>query len=191
MLDAFPHGSARDSGEDVLAIVLGLTFALQMSPVWNLLEPALLRREACRMAWPLLRGGMVGLIAFGCWLVPEVEGMVAISGSIGFSLIGFILPGLFYIRIFASSPGIPTSSTPNGEWEGPRPCWWRRTKAAARRIPGALNRDRLLGRSASWGEALDRLIALVLVGVGVTGSVMGVASIFQAEGGRRLPFPDC
>lgn len=193
VLDAFPHGAVRDSGEDVLAVVLGLTFALQMNPVWGLLEPALLRRDGCRLAWPLLRGGVVGLIAFGCWLVPKVEGMVAISGSIGFSFIGFILPGLFYLRLFAPVPGIPTSSAASGGWDEPRPRWWERTNAAARRIPRAPTRDTLLGRPASCLESFDRAVALVLVGVGATGSVLGVASIFQASDDPLLllPFPDC
>jgi proton-coupled amino acid transporter len=175
----------------VLAVVLGLTFALQMNPVWALIESALLRQGSCRVAWPLLRGGVVGLIALGCWLVPTVEGMVAISGSIGFSLIGFILPGLFYLRIFAPVQGIPTRSSAGGGCAEPHQRWWEHTKAAAWRIPRVLTRDRLLGRPASSGEACERVVALVLVGVGTTGSVLGVASIFQADVDSALPFPDC
>jgi len=186
VIDAFPHGAARDSAESALAIVLGLTFALQMNPVWGLLEPALLCNDAVKMVWPLLRASVVGLIALACSLIPEVEGMVAISGSVGFSLIGFILPGLFHLQLSSSRhTPLPSSSTaPTGAPQH----WWARAKAFARRIPRAFLRERRTGRRPrGYG---DHLIAAALVTVGCTGSVLGVAAIFFGAQ-VAIVIPDC
>lgn len=190
IIDAFPHGVARDSGESVLAAVLGLTFALQMNPVWALLEPMLLRKDPCKMAWPLLRAGVVGLICVGCWLVPEVDGMVAISGSIGFSLLGFILPGLFYLRISALSTSKIINHTSDGQASAAKRRWWHSVNAIAFCHPQGRGRDALLGAPTTWRVTVKRAVSVVLLAVGLTGSILGVAAIF-ADSSKPFVFPEC
>ena len=70
-----------------------------MNPVWGVIEPAILGRGDYSAAWPVLRGVVVALIAIACVLIPAVDAMISLSGAVGFSLLGFILPGLFFLKL--------------------------------------------------------------------------------------------
>lgn len=49
--------------------------------------------------WPVVRCVVVGLVAMTAAAIPNMEHMVALTGSVSFSVIGFILPGAFYLKL--------------------------------------------------------------------------------------------
>lgn len=170
ILESFPEGPAKANAQIVLAVVLGCTFALQMNPVWGVIEPAILGRGDYSAAWPVLRGVVVALIAIACVLIPAVDAMIALSGAVGFSLLGFILPGLFFLKL---NPNASVAVTLD------------RSVAAGLESMG---RAESPGASANggWGatlrkNALDVVVAIALVAIGCTGSVLGVYDVFQQQ----------
>ena len=46
-----------------------------------------------------MRAVVVGFTAFASFLIPDMEKMVALTGGVMFSFIGFILPGAFYLKL--------------------------------------------------------------------------------------------
>mmetsp|Transcript_55515 Transcript_55515/g.110270 ORF Transcript_55515/g.110270 Transcript_55515/m.110270 type:complete len:82 (-) Transcript_55515:50-295(-) len=44
------------------------------------------------------------------YVIQDMEKMVALTGSLSFSLIGFILPGLFYLKLRPPQPGRAAAS---------------------------------------------------------------------------------
>lgn len=107
LLDNFPAGTASDTAKTILAVVLLLSFTLQLNPVFDLLDGVLATTGAqwAPSCWPLLRPILVGLSILTQILVPDAEEMVALSGSICFSLLGFILPAVFFLRVSPPSVG--------------------------------------------------------------------------------------
>lgn len=75
---------------------------MQMTPVYHVIEDLLHRRDTGVLPvslWPLTRALVVGVVALVGALVPDMETMVSLTGSIAFSAIGFILPGVFFLRL--------------------------------------------------------------------------------------------
>eukprot|EP00966_Prymnesium_polylepis_P275122 6356984-Prymnesium_polylepis.1 len=99
VIDSLPEDTAL-SAEVALTVVLSLSFVLQMTPVYHVVEdlvhqPGLLPARG----WPLSRAAVVGLVALVAYLVPDMEQMVSLTGAVAFSAIGFVLPGLFYLKL--------------------------------------------------------------------------------------------
>ncbi|KAL1504461.1 hypothetical protein AB1Y20_010866 [Prymnesium parvum] len=97
VLDSFPESSLALSADLSLACILLLSFCLQMTPVFQLAELSL--SEPCRRLWPLVRCVIVGMIAIIAAAIPDMEQMVALTGSLSFSIIGFVLPGAFFLKL--------------------------------------------------------------------------------------------
>lgn len=127
--------------------MLALSFVLQMTPVFHVVEdlvhqPGLLPARA----WPVSRAAVVSLVALVGYLVPDMEKMISLTGSVAFSAIGFVLPGLFYLKLQPErAPQTPTTVSERGRWVLPRPL-------------------------------LNNMTALTMVVVGLVGAVWGVIS---------------
>ena len=120
VVDAFPAYNTTDGmspsfeGELTLvahlalAIILAFSFVLQMTPVFHVLEDVLHGTPSPRLPpilWPLTRVLTVGAVALTGTLLPDMETMVSLTGSVGLSAIGFVLPGLFFLKLQPPSPG--------------------------------------------------------------------------------------
>lgn len=114
VVDAFPAYNTTDGmspsfeGELTLvahlalAIILAFSFVLQMTPVFHVLEDVLHGTPSPRLPpilWPLTRVLIVGAVALTGTLLPDMETMVSLTGSVGLSAIGFVLPGLFFLKL--------------------------------------------------------------------------------------------
>ena len=87
--------------------VPAVTYPIQIAPVFQLVESTIaLRRPAARGMWPATRAVIVGLTAFASFLIPDMEKMVALTGGVMFSFIGFILPGAFFLKL-RPPPALP------------------------------------------------------------------------------------
>ena len=119
------------------------------------------------------------------------------AGAVAFAALGFVLPGLFYLRLrppahghFGAPTAEPAADTTDGAVSI--------TGAEATRVdnvaPGAPGgageaAPRAAARSSSaeggsgarassrWGEVCDCAVAVVLIGVGTVGGVFGVMSV--------------
>ena len=56
--------------------------------------------------WPAARFAIVALIAAAAAALPNMEQMVALTGSVAFASIGFILPGAFFLKLRPGSPAV-------------------------------------------------------------------------------------
>ena len=102
ILDSFPAGTLSNAAEIALALVLAFSFTLQMTPVFNIVENLLHAPGAGRLppaAWPATRSAIVALAALTGYAVPDMEVMVSLTGAVAFSAIGFVLPGLIYLKL--------------------------------------------------------------------------------------------
>ena len=88
----------------VLAVVLLLSYPIQASPVMKLAD------GPCGSLWPLGRAAIVALTCSASYLIPDMEAMVGLTGAFAFSLVGFVLPGLFFLRLRPPVPGAPGAS---------------------------------------------------------------------------------
>ena len=114
MIDSFTAGPLRLAAHVALSLILGLSFVLQMTPVFHISEDLLLEGGSGfaalpRWAWPLVRLGWVALAALVAAAVPDMEVMVSLTGAVAFSAIGFVLPGLFFLRLAPRDPNDPPS----------------------------------------------------------------------------------
>ena len=103
LIDSFPDGGGSTSAELALSISLALSYAIQMTPVFALLEGRLERSESNLLAdlasTPLPRLAVVFVTALAALAVPNMEQLVSLTGAVSFSAIGFVLPGLFFLRL--------------------------------------------------------------------------------------------
>ena len=111
-IDSFTAGPLRLAAHVALSLILGLSFVLQMTPVFHISEDLLLEGGSGfaalpRWAWPLVRLGWVALAALVAAAVPDMEMMVSLTGAVAFSAIGFVLPGLFFLRLRPQDPRAP------------------------------------------------------------------------------------
>lgn len=73
---------------------------MQIAPIFQLVESTLLaRRKSWQPLWPVTRALVVGVTAFASFIIPDMEKMVALTGGVFFSFIGFILPGAFFLKL--------------------------------------------------------------------------------------------
>ena len=112
VIDSFTAGPLRLAAHVALSLILGLSFVLQMTPVFHISEDLLLEGGSGfaalpRWAWPLVRLGWVALAALVAAAVPDMEMMVSLTGAVAFSAIGFVLPGLFFLRLRPQDPRAP------------------------------------------------------------------------------------
>ena len=144
VIRSFPATHLGDGAKLMLAIVLLLTYPLQASPIFQLIDSTIASRcPALTNAWPLFRMSVVALTCVASYVISDMESMVGLTGALAFSVIGFILPGAFFLQL--RPPNLPAAtSDANG------------TKPAA----GSLARETAL----SW----------VLVIVGTVGGIWGV-----------------
>ena len=99
VIDSFPPTLLADGARLMLALILALTYPIQITPVFQMMESLVLRTPATQRLWPLTRCAIVGLTAFASFLIPDMEKLVALTGGVFFSLLGFCLPGIFYLRL--------------------------------------------------------------------------------------------
>ena len=78
----------------------------QIAPVFQLVEATIVSwRPSWHGTWPLSRALVIGFTAFASFLIPDMEKMVALTGGVMFSFIGFILPGAFFLKLRPPAPG--------------------------------------------------------------------------------------
>lgn len=109
VLASFPPTAVGRSAQLMLAVVLLLTYPIQVTPVFQVWEAAVatyLPAGADRL-WPLGRAAIVGVTAGASYLIPDMESMVGLTGALAFSSIGFVLPGLFFLVL--RPPPVATS----------------------------------------------------------------------------------
>ena len=101
VLDSFPQTAMARSSHLMLAIVLLLSYPIQATPVFQLLEASVAQYApaGATKLWPLGRALIVAITACASYLIPDMESMVGLTGSLAFSSIGFVLPGLFFLAL--------------------------------------------------------------------------------------------
>lgn len=115
VIDSFPPTFLGSGSRCILAIILAMTYPIQVAPVFQLVESTMtLRRPALRAMWPVTRALVVGFTAFASFLIPDMEKMVALTGGVMFSFIGFILPGAFFLKL-RPPPATPGQHAPPGQ----------------------------------------------------------------------------
>lgn len=181
ILDSFPHyntsvGAVHTADQDLtmaahlaLSLILALSFVLQMTPVYHVIEDLLHNPDHSRLPaswWPLTRAAIVGVIAVVGALVPDMETMISLTGSVAFSAIGFVLPGAFFLllRPPATRAPAPPVLTAAGGGAG----------EAAFGVELAPPPTRL---SDLW----DFFVAYLLIVTGVVGGTLGVISTFTSD----------
>jgi proton-coupled amino acid transporter len=149
-----------------LSVILALSFVLQMTPVFHVFEDLLHSEENRRLPaslWPLTRAVLVGLVALTGALVPDMEVMVSLTGSVALSSIGFVLPGIFFLKL--QPPASPTEGLT-----------FRLTGGDGDEIT-----THTAGHScaaARCREQWDNFISVLLILTGVIGGGFGVAAVF-------------
>ncbi len=187
VLDSFPAyntsaGASHSVDADLtmaahlaLSVVLALSFVLQMTPVYHVVEDLLHGRDNGRLparCWPLTRAAIVALVALVGALVPDMETMISLTGSVAFSAIGFVLPGVFFLRLQPAAEPLG-EAPPYHQWE-----------SLALSAPGAAGGvgggGGVGGRGGCSGRRLrywwDQAVAVLLIVTGVVGGALGVAS---------------
>ena len=102
VIDSFTAGPLRLAAHVALSLILGLSFVLQMTPVFHISEDLLLEGARALLRCRGGRGrscGWAALAALVAAAVPDMEMMVSLTGAVPFSAIGFVLPGLFFLRL--------------------------------------------------------------------------------------------
>tara|TARA_B110001452_G_C15225654_1_gene424801 strand:+ start:47 stop:598 length:552 start_codon:yes stop_codon:yes gene_type:complete len=102
VLESFPEGALSNAAEIALGLVLAFSFSLQMTPVFHIFENLLHAPGTGWLppaAWPATRSVIVALAALTGYAVPDMEVMVSLTGAVAFSAIGFVLPGLIYLKL--------------------------------------------------------------------------------------------
>lgn len=107
ILANFPLTPLADSARYILSLGLTCSFVLQMTPVFQACESAL--PDASRSwAWVPTRIALVGCTVALAEVIPSVEQMVALTGALCFSIICFILPAAFYLKLQPADTPCPT-----------------------------------------------------------------------------------
>ena len=147
VIRSFPRTPIGLSAQLMLALVLLLSYPLQIHPVFQVLEAGLGAAHPAARAygWPLLRAAVVGATAGASYLISDMESMVGLTGALAFSSIGFVLPGLFFLKL--RPPKLDASGAPPSGAAAARP---------------------------SDGLGLEMALALVMVVLGVVGGSWGV-----------------
>lgn len=115
---SFPEGSPDVvTVEVVLCIVLFLTFAIQMYPVFHFVEATCLgsvntdddaadkqQAPGCKhlASAAILRWITVLLVFVGAMLVPDVAKIMDLVGAFSFGIIGFVLPAVLHLKVASS-----------------------------------------------------------------------------------------
>ena len=98
LLENFPDEPLADSARYILGIALACSFVLQMTPVFQAFEAAI-PREYKKWGWIPTRIILVGCCVLLAAGIPDVETMVALTGALCFSVLCFILPAAFYLKL--------------------------------------------------------------------------------------------
>jgi len=96
VLDSLPVSTLGTSAKLFLSGVLLLTYPLQMTAPYHMLEAWL---PAGGAWWAVGRAGLVAVTAVASYLIPNMEQMVALTGALAFSAIGFVLPGAIFLKL--------------------------------------------------------------------------------------------
>jgi len=115
VLQSFPHTPLGVSSQLMLALVLLLSGPIQLTTVLQVFEAAMEPHPALARLWPLERALVVGLCTTASYILPDMEAMVGLTGAFGFSMIGFILPGLFFLRLRPPNPAAPAAGVQCGD----------------------------------------------------------------------------
>ena len=152
-----------------------LPCCMQMTPVYHVIEDLLHRRNTGVLPhrlWPLTRALVVGVVALVGALVPDMETMVSLTGSIAFSAIGFILPGVFFLRLQ------PAAGPPS--WSAQLP---REGTAGLPSPTGHPSGGGGGGSGSTSGFSVhrmrhwwDQIVAVLLIITGLIGGTLGVLS---------------
>lgn len=98
VLDSFPRSAVGYGAQFALTPVLALTYPIQMAPVFQMADRACAQCTPLAV-WPLVRVAFVGLTCSASYAIPDMEKMVGLTGALAFSSIGFVLPGLFFLKL--------------------------------------------------------------------------------------------
>ncbi len=101
VIDSFPSGAVGLSAKVMLAAVLLLTYPLQMTAPFQLLESSL---PTDGLWWAIGRAGLIALTATASYAIPNMEQMVSLTGAVAMSSIGFVLPGAIFLKLRPPTP---------------------------------------------------------------------------------------
>eukprot|EP00966_Prymnesium_polylepis_P109915 2543183-Prymnesium_polylepis.1 len=104
VIDNFPDTPLGRSATYIVCVALICSYILQMTPIFKIVEDVLMPYYAGPSKFDAIaRGAVRSAIVAGTVLlsalVPDMEKMVALTGAFAFSLLCFVLPGLFYIKL--------------------------------------------------------------------------------------------
>jgi len=112
IVNDFSHGAEGTFARYVLGIALSCSYVLQMTPVFQTCEAAIVgtaieQATPARMRpnlWMGVRVLLVTCTVAASSVISDVQRMVAITGSLFFSLLCFVLPGLFFLKLAPNCP---------------------------------------------------------------------------------------
>lgn len=99
--------------QGALCVALYLTYPIMMFPVWNIMEEQLFgmedgdegRSSSNKLQLALLRVVVVITTAMVAWVVPDFNDYLSLVGSSLCTLLGFLFPCYFHLKVFGSELG--------------------------------------------------------------------------------------
>jgi len=107
VLDNFPQNALGRSANYIICLALVCSYILQMTPIFKIVEevvmPLLDVPPGHEWVTPFVRSSLraviVAITVMLSAIVPDMEKMVALTGAFAFSLLCFVLPGCFYLKL--------------------------------------------------------------------------------------------
>ncbi|KAL1525091.1 hypothetical protein AB1Y20_019963 [Prymnesium parvum] len=99
----YPDTSFGRSADYLLSLALVCAYTLQMTPIFQITEEAMLQNFPrvgwLNWIWIPSRALLVGFTVLGSAAIPSIERVCALTGSLAFSGICFILPGVLFLKL--------------------------------------------------------------------------------------------
>jgi len=98
---SFPDTPLGRSADYVLSASLMFAFVLQMTPIFQIVEDCLPQARVgwTQWAWVPSRVLLVGATALVSYAIPDLERVTALTGSLAFSFLCFVLPAILFLRL--------------------------------------------------------------------------------------------
>ncbi|GAX25684.1 solute carrier family 36 [Fistulifera solaris] len=104
------HSRAASLVQGALCVALYFTYPIMMFPIWNIAENRILelRPEQTCPRW-LLRASIVCATAIVAYAVPDFGEYLSLVGSSICTILGFLLPAYFHLKVFGSELSVAQS----------------------------------------------------------------------------------
>ena len=97
------HSRAASLVQGALCVALYFTYPIMMFPIWHIVEHRILElrsEETCKRL--LLRASIVFVTAMVAYAVPDFGEYLSLVGSSICTVLGFLLPAYFHLKVFGS-----------------------------------------------------------------------------------------